>query len=88
VEAQRKFLRDHLGRWAPAFTRRLTAATSEAGLRALAEFARAFIESECARFGVSAGSEDLLLRPVDEAAESMCATCGMPNLPPGAPATP
>ncbi len=83
-EAQKKFLREHLSRWTPAFTRRLTAATTNPTLRALAEFTRAFIEAECARFGVSPGSEDLLLRPVDDAAERMCDACGITNLPPGA----
>jgi DMSO reductase family type II enzyme chaperone len=86
-DAQRKFLREHLGRWTPAFTRRLAAATHEPTLRALAEFTRAFIESECVRFGVTPGSEDLLLRPVDDAAERMCDSCGITNLPPGALAT-
>jgi DMSO reductase family type II enzyme chaperone len=86
-DAQRKFLREHLGRWTPAFTRRLTAATNEPTLRALAEFTRAFIESECDRFGVKSGSEELALRPVDEAADRACDSCGINNLPPGALAT-
>lgn len=87
-DAQKKFLREHLGRWTPAFTRRLAAATHEPTLRALAEFTRAFIESECVRFGVTPGSEDLLLRPVDDAAERMCDSCGINQLAPGALATP
>ncbi len=86
-DAQKKFLREHLGRWTPAFTRRLAAATNEPTLQALAEFTRAFIETECVRFGVTPGSEDLLLRPVDDAAERMCDSCGLTNLPPGALAT-
>jgi DMSO reductase family type II enzyme chaperone len=83
-DAQKKFLREHLGRWTPAFARRLAAATDEPALRALAEFTRAFIESECVRFGVNPGSEELSLRPVDEAADRMCDSCGIVNLPPGA----
>jgi DMSO reductase family type II enzyme chaperone len=83
-DAQKKFLREHLGRWTPAFCRRLATATGEPALRALAEFARAFIESECARFGVNPGSEELSLRPVDETADRMCDSCGINNLPPGA----
>jgi DMSO reductase family type II enzyme chaperone len=83
-DAQKKFLREHLGRWTPAFTRRLAAATNEPTLQALAEFTRAFIESECARFGVKPGSEELALRPVDETADRMCDSCGLQNLPPGA----
>jgi DMSO reductase family type II enzyme chaperone len=83
-DAQKKFLREHLGRWTPAFTRRLATATNEPTLCALAEFTRAFIESECARFGVDPGSEELSLRPVDEAADRMCDSCGLTSLPPGA----
>ena len=83
-DAQKNFLREHLARWTPAFTRRLAAATSEPTLRALAEFTRVFIESECVRFGVKAGSEELALRPVDETADRMCDSCSLQNLPPGA----
>lgn len=83
-DAQKKFLREHLGRWTPAFARRLAAATNEPALRALAEFTCAFVESECGRFGVNPGSEELSLRPVDEAADRMCDACGIANLPPGA----
>jgi DMSO reductase family type II enzyme chaperone len=83
-EAQKKFLREHLGRWTPAFTRRLAAATSDPALGSLAEFTRAFVEFECSCFGVIPGSEELALRPVDEAADRMCDACGLSNLPPGA----
>lgn len=83
-DVQKKFLREHLGRWTPAFARRLAAATNEPTLRSLAEFTRAFIESECVRFGVNPGSEELSLRPVYEAADRMCDSCGINNLPPGA----
>ena len=83
-DAQKQFIREHLGRWTPAFSRRLAIATSEPTLRALAEFTGAFIESECVRFGVNPGSQDLSLRPVDEAVDRMCNSCGIANLPPGA----
>ena len=83
-DAQKKFLREHLGRWSPAFALRLARAATDETLAALAEFTRDFIAAECARFGLAVGSEDLLLRPVDEASESMCASCGLQNLPPGA----
>ncbi|HWQ90841.1 MAG TPA: molecular chaperone TorD family protein [Clostridia bacterium] len=83
-DAQRDFLREHLGRWSPAFARRLAATVAGSPLAALAEFTRAFIESECARAGVRCGGEDLLLRPVDQAAESLCASCALSELPPGA----
>lgn len=83
-EAQKKFLREHLGRWTPAFARRLAAATGDPTLRSLAEFTRTFVEYECHAFGVNPGSEELALRPVDEAADRMCDACGLSNLPPGA----
>jgi len=83
-DAQKRFLREHLGRWTPAFARRLASMAAGNPLGSLANFTRAFIEAECARFGVPSGSEDLLLRPVDEAAESMCNSCGVTQLLPGA----
>jgi len=86
-EAQKKFLREHLGHWLPAFTRRLEREASPGALAALAAFTRGFVLSECARLGVTPGSEELLLRPVDEAADRMCDSCGITSLPPGALAT-
>lgn len=83
-DAEKKFLREHLGRWTPAFTRRLAMTTTEPVLRALADFTLKFVECECARFGVTPGSQELALRPVDEAADRMCDSCGINNLPPGA----
>jgi hypothetical protein len=84
-DAQRKFLREHLGRWTPAFARRLQRAVGDSPLGALARLVLAFIECECRRLGVTPGSEDLLLRPADEAA-SLCDGCGLTHALPGAPA--
>jgi TorA maturation chaperone TorD len=78
-EAQRQFLRDHPGRWLPAFSRRLAGATEQPELRALAHLTFAFVQSECARFGVEPGSHELMLRPVDEAADRVCESCGIAN---------
>jgi DMSO reductase family type II enzyme chaperone len=83
-DAQKRFLREHLGRWTPAFARRLARMAAGNPLGCLADFTGAFVEAECERFNVPVGSEDLLLRPVDEAAESMCNSCGLTQLPPGA----
>ena len=89
VEAQKRFLREHLGRWAPAFARRLARAAIDPVLTAFATLVQDFIISDCSRFGITAGSEDLLLRPVDESAESLCANCALHNpVPGGAPAAP
>lgn len=79
-DAQKRFLREHLGRWTPAFARRLARMAAGTPLCALADFTRAFIELECARHEIAPGSEDLLLRPVDAAAESMCNSCGVNQL--------
>jgi DMSO reductase family type II enzyme chaperone len=79
--AQKQFLREHLGRWIPAFASRVADSTADPTLLALTRFARTFIEQECARHGVQPGSADLCLRPVDEAAESLCAGCGVPAEP-------
>lgn len=87
-DAQKKFLREHLGRWAPAFTRRLSRMAEGNAFGALANFTREFMALECAAFGIAPGSEDLLLRPIDEASESLCASCGIANLPPGATRSP
>jgi putative dimethyl sulfoxide reductase chaperone len=84
-DAQRKFLREHVGRWTPAFIRRLRRAVGDRPLGLLADFALAFIEWECARAGVPLGSAELLLRPADEAA-SLCDGCGLAQTLPGAPA--
>ena len=83
--AQKKFLHEHLGRWAPAFSRRLATQAAGTALAATAGLLRSFLEVECARFDVTPGSEDLLLRPVDEASESLCASCGSARPLPGTP---
>lgn len=83
-DAQKKFLREHLGRWAPAFSRRLAGAAAHPVMQRVAEFTRIFVEAECSHVGIKPGSHDMLLRPIDEAAENMCASCGLGQLPPGA----
>jgi DMSO reductase family type II enzyme chaperone len=84
-DAQRKFLREHLGRWTPAFIRRLQRMAEERPLGLLARFALAFLEFEAARLKVALGSAELWLRPADEAA-SLCDSCGLSQSLPGAPA--
>jgi len=77
-DASRKFLREHLGRWAPAFARRLARMMGDTLLGALATLTRQFVESDCARYGIAPGSEELVLRSVDESAEAICHSCGLP----------
>lgn len=80
--AQRLFLREHLGRWSPAFARRLRAAVGEGGLGRMADWLLAFVEAEGRRLGVATGAEDVLLRPADEGA-SLCDSCGLTQRLPG-----
>jgi TorA maturation chaperone TorD len=87
-DAQRKFLREHLARWTPAFARRLTRMAGDTTLGALADLTAAFIQAECARCGVAPGSDELLLRPVEEAAESLCQSCGVTPMSTVTPAEP
>jgi DMSO reductase family type II enzyme chaperone len=60
--AARLFLRDHLGRWAPAFGARLARDERDGFYGALGRLCAAFVAAECARLGVSAGPELLRLR--------------------------
>jgi len=83
-DAERKFLREHLGRWLPACIWRLSKSLPDGPLAALARFVREFVAADCLRLCIKPGSEDLMLRPVDEAGESLCSSCGITNLPPGA----
>jgi DMSO reductase family type II enzyme chaperone len=83
-DAQKKFLREHLGRWSPAFARRLARSAGETALSTLARLLGEFIKLECTQLHIPAGSEDLLLRPVDDAAERLCESCGIHGLLPGA----
>jgi DMSO reductase family type II enzyme chaperone len=83
-DAQKRFLREHLGRWTPAFTRRLARMAADSPLAALANFTRVVVEADCCLFGITVGSEDLFLRPVDDTAESLCNSCGVIQLPLGA----
>jgi len=76
VDAQRKFLREHLGRWAPAFTRRLERLAPRGLYRALARFSQAHIIAECRRLGVEPGSENLKL-VVQLKKPDGCQTCSI-----------
>lgn len=56
-EAQELFLREHLGRWAPAFARRLVATAGPRSVYGLAGAAlQTWLADEAARFGVDLGN--------------------------------
>jgi TorA maturation chaperone TorD len=72
--AQRLFLKDHLGRFVPAFAKMLNRENPKGFYGALGNFCYDFIRMECARINVSLGSELLRLRPTD--LMDGCFTCG------------
>jgi len=61
-DAMRAFLRDHLGRWAPAFGASLARLDGHGFYGALGRLLTAFAAAECRRVGVTAGPELLRLR--------------------------
>ncbi len=74
-EAARQFLADHLGRWGPAFARRLSQVAGEGLLGMVAEVTLAWLVQDCARIQVAAGPRDLPLRFPKERDETGCAAC-------------
>ena len=60
--AARVFLRDHLGRWGPAFGGKLARMDPDGFYGILGDLCQAFVTYECARLGVVAGPEFLRLR--------------------------
>jgi len=69
------FIRDHLGRFAPAFAHRVEKEDPNGFYGALAGMLAALVNHECARLAASAGSQFLPLRP-DSAGEDIPAGCG------------
>ncbi len=75
--AVRLFLRDHLGKFAPAFGKKLAREDPGGFYGALGELCAAFVAQECARAGVPAGPEFLRLRsPSDGNVPMACGTGG------------
>lgn len=64
--AARLFLRDHLGRFAPALGRGLAREDAGGFYGALGQLCAAFVTQECARTGVPAGPEFLRLRSTSD----------------------
>jgi DMSO reductase family type II enzyme chaperone len=72
--AARLFLRDHLGRWAPALGTRLARLDGGGFYGALGRLLGAFVAAECARAGVAAGPQFLRLRSAEP--DDTPAACG------------
>lgn len=76
IDAQQKFLHDHLGRWTPACARRIIDQSHESFYRPLAHLTLAYMTDECRRLDVTPGNEHLKLRlPLKE--EDACQSCPM-----------
>jgi DMSO reductase family type II enzyme chaperone len=72
-KATRLFLRDHLGRFAPAFTRKLAQDAGADFYGALADVCYRLVNLDCARFGVPSGPQSLSLRPaIDDRVPMAC----------------
>jgi TorA maturation chaperone TorD len=75
ADAEKRFLREHLGRFAPAFGERLRRTDPQGFLGTMGSVLRRFVEWDCARIGVEAGDLGLALRkPGPE--ESVPIACG------------
>jgi DMSO reductase family type II enzyme chaperone len=74
--AARLFLRDHLGRWAPAFGGMLAREDPGGFYGALGRLCAEFVTSECRRAGVPAGPALLRLRSADMAGVPMGCDAG------------
>jgi DMSO reductase family type II enzyme chaperone len=83
-KATRLFVRDHLGRFVPAFARKLVTEGQGTFYGALGELCLSFITDECARLGVAPGAASLGLRPAaDDRVPMACgsgAACAMPGV--------
>lgn len=65
-KATHLFLRDHFGRFVPAFARKLVAEGRGGFYGALGELCLRFVTVECARLGVAPGPQNLILRPATD----------------------
>jgi len=75
-KASRLFLRDHLGRFAPAFSRKLVQEDAGGFYGALGDLCYAFLNWECRRVGVVAGPMELGLRPATDDRVPMACSSG------------
>jgi len=80
-EAERKFLEEHLGRWAPLFAKLLGRKAQEGFYRELASFLEAFITAECRSFEARPFAlHEGDLRPIAYEPEGACFPCGVKDL--------
>ncbi len=65
-KATRLFLRDHLGRFAPAFAKKLRQVNGGSFYGAITELCYCLVTLDCRRFGVPVGPQSLSLRPATD----------------------
>ena len=82
-DTQKKFLREHLARWTPSFSRRVEQLSHDEFYRAAAGRLREAVLAECDRLGVRPGGDDLQVRPAEELTDP-CGACGLATALPGA----
>lgn len=85
--AQRRFVAEHLARWAPAFFHRIAACADGGFHAALARLACAWIENECRRLEVPCGDPTLAPGESSVTLEDTCVSCAHASscVPGGAP---
>ena len=76
-QAAVRFLGEHLGRWAPSFVLKLSRYAKQGFLKDMADFTFSYIIQDCEWLGVTAGPEDLPIRPVQEKEDSGCVNCSL-----------
>lgn len=74
-QAERTFLREHLGRFGRVFAARVASEDADGYFGAFGRVLLGFIEAECARVGVGAGPIDLIVSPdTPDETPMMCGT--------------
>lgn len=80
-DAQRKFLEEHLARWAPLFAELLSRKAPEGLYRHLASCLGAFLTAECQRLGARPFAfHEGDLKPIAPEPEGACFSCGVKDL--------
>lgn len=76
--AWKLFLREHLGRWLPAFVSRLASFSPTPWLNASASFLLEIVRTDCATLGIKPGAADIQLVSYDPDDSDFCTErCGM-----------
>ncbi len=76
IDAQRKFLQEHLGKWVGLLAESLAQSAEEGPYVSLARFAADFVEADAKRFGVTVERRSLAgVKPTPLAPEMSCETC-------------